>query len=128
MGVLFLGFFLVCDDAFIWMWREGNVEGEHPVYFFSSFSLSLSVLHFSHHTFAGKLLCCQDLSCLSMRYLASESVEWHLFQWRKNRVARGGANELWQTPPFSFMEFMKWCFLGRQISSSECYVYPWFCC
>lgn len=33
------------------------------------------------------------------------------------------------TPFLSWnVKFMKWCFVGRQISSSECYLYPWFCC
>lgn len=78
-----------------------------PSLLFSSFPLFLYYI-FPIQTFDGKLLCCQGLSFLSMRYLVSESLEWHLFQWRKDRVAGGGANELWQAPLFFHGVWSSW--------------------
>lgn len=89
------------DRRKCWRWTPSLLFSFFPPYLFLYYIFPIQ-------TFDGKLFCCQDLSFLSMRYFVSESVEWHLFQWRKDRVAGGGANELWQTPPFFHGVWSSW--------------------
>lgn len=107
LWVHYFHIFLICGDAFIGVWREGNVEDECPTYLlpFLPFPLSSSVPDSPIHNSDDKLLCCQELSCLSMAEamelphqckhgLAIISVEK-----RQSSRRRSSKQELWQKPP-----------------------------
>jgi len=68
---------------------------------FPAFLLPPSVLDFPIHTFEDKLLCCQDLSCLS----TAEAMELTCqCKWKKGSVAGGRANGSYDKILNSFME------------------------